>query len=185
METGDEELMGAVAAGDCGALRALYDRYRARIMSYAFYALGDRGRAEDILQETFIRVFRHAGRFRPGERFSTWAYAIAANLCRDEMRRLRRRRGINAPVPPGPAGERRAPAAESPRRLAAAGEAADRLAAEIAALPGEQREVLALRFIEGMRYAEIAAALRIPIGTVQSRLHAGVRALRARLTEFR
>jgi len=184
MDRTDEGLLADAAAGNVGALRELYDRYRTRLMTYALYAVGDRALAEDVLQEAFIRIHRHAGDFDPGKRFSAWAYAITANLCRDEIRKAGRRRrlgfraeGVFGAVEP-------VARTASPRADAAGREFRDRLVAEVAALPHEQREVVALRFLESMPYAEIAGVLGIPMGTVQSRLHAGVRALRDRLAEF-
>jgi len=185
MDRPDEELLANVAGGDVASLRELYERYRVRLMTYAYYAVGNRAQAEDVLQEAFIRIYRHAGEFEPGKRFSAWAYAITANLCRDELRKSwrRRRLGFRADVD---ANEVQAPARTiSPRADAAGREFRDRLGAEVAALPPEQREVIALRFLESLSYAEIAAVVGCPLGTVQSRIHAGVKALREKLGEFR
>lgn len=184
MEETDEGLLLDAAAGDIDALRKLYDRYRTRLMTYALYAVGNRALAEDLLQEAFIRIHRHAGEFDPGRRFSAWAYAITANLCRDELRRSRRRRRLGLSTEAVPEGVEPAARTASPRADAAGREFRDRLGAEVAALPPEQREVIALRFLESMPYAEIAGVLGIPLGTVQSRLHAGVRVLRERLRDF-
>lgn len=185
MDRSDEELLADVAGGDVPSLRELYERHRVRLMTYAYYAVGNRAQAEDLLQEAFIRIYRHAGEFDPGKRFSSWAYAITANLCRDELRKAWRRRRLGLRVDVD-AGETQAPArTPSPRADAAGREFRDRLGREVAALPPEQREVVALRFLESMSYTEIAGVLGCPLGTVQSRLHAGVRALRERLGEFR
>lgn len=185
MEERDEVLIGRVAGGDVSSLRTLYERYRGRLMTYAYYALGNRAQAEDVLQETFIRAFRHARDFDPGRRFSSWIYTIAANLCRDEMRRTMRRRAWGLRDLPETAVAEAPAAGPSPRAGAAGREFRERLLSELAALPPEQREVIALRFLESMSYAEIAEAVGCPLGTVQSRLHAAVKALRARLGEYR
>jgi len=184
VEARDEELAERTAAGDRAALRALYERYKGRLLTYAFYVLGNRAAAEDVLQETFLRVLRHAGRFDPSRRFSAWVYSIAANLCRDELRRGMRRRDIAAPLPEGRTAEGAPGREPSPRRRAAGREFAERLRIEIAALTPEQREVITLRFLDSMKYGEIAEALGCPLGTVQSRLHAGLKSLRERLREF-
>lgn len=185
MDTRDEELLAKVAGGDVASLRELYERYRVRLMTYAYYAMGNRAQAEDVLQEAFIRIYRHAGDFEPGKRFSAWAYAITANLCRDELRKSWRRRRLGLRVDVD-ANEADAPARTiSPRADASGREFRDRLGAEVAALPPGQREAVALRFLESLSYEEIAGILGCPLGTVQSRIHAGVKALRERLGEFR
>ena len=185
MDRTDEELLANAAGGEVASLRELYERYRVRLMTCAYYAVGNRAQAEDVLQEAFIRIYRHAGEFDPAKRFSAWAYAITANLCRDELRKSwrRRRLGFRAEVDTN---EAEAPARTiSPRADAAGREFRDRLGAEVAALSPEQREVIALRFIGALSYAEIAGVLGCPLGTVQSRIHSGVKALRERLGEFR
>jgi RNA polymerase sigma-70 factor (ECF subfamily) len=184
VEARDEELLARVAGGDISSLRMLYERYKSRLMTYACYVLGTRASAEDVVQETFLRVFRHAGRFDPERRFSAWVYAIAANLCRDELRRNARRRAIAVPFPPGRTADSAAGKEDSPLRGAAGREFAERLRAEIADLAPEQREVIALRYLDSMKYHEIAEALGCPLGTVQSRLHAGLKVLRERLRDF-
>ncbi|MEJ2745061.1 MAG: RNA polymerase sigma factor [bacterium] len=181
MEARDEELLIVIANGDPAPLRTLYDRYKSRIMTYAFYVLGDRAAAEDVVQETFLRVFKHARRFDPEKRFSTWIYSIAANLCRDELRKRARRRDFTLPLLYEPAEDR----VSSPLRAAAGREFATRLREELGRLSAEQREVIVLRFIDSMAYADIAEIAGCPLGTVQSRLHAALKVLRERLKEFR
>jgi RNA polymerase sigma-70 factor, ECF subfamily len=180
----DEELLLRVVEGDLSSLGALYDRYKSRLMTYASYVLGDRAAAEDILQETFVRVFRHAGRFDQGKRFSSWIYAIAANLCRDELRRMARRRNLTLPLLRDASEGHAAGRTTSPLRGAAGREFTERLREELGALSPEQREVIALRYLDSMKYAEIAEIAGCPLGTVQSRLHAGLKILRERLKDF-
>jgi len=184
MELRDEELLLRVAEGDLSSMGALYDRYKARLMTYASYVLGDRAAAEDTLQETFVRVFRHAGRFDQGKRFSTWIYSIAANLCRDELRRMKRRRTIMLPLLTDAAEGHATGRTASPLRGAAGREFTERLRTAISALSPEQREVIALHYLDSMRYAEIAEVAGCPLGTVQSRMHAGLKILREQLKDF-
>lgn len=184
MEVKDEELLREVAEGDHSSLRVLYDRYTSRLMTYASYVLGDRAAAEDVVQETFLRVFRHAGRFDQDKRCSTWIYSIAANLCRDELRRMKRRRNFTLPLLRDVSEGHAAGRMTSPLRGAAGREFTERLREELGALPPEQREVIALRYLDSMKYAEIAEIAGCPLGTVQSRLHAGLKILRERLKDF-
>lgn len=184
MEARDEELLLGIARGDPLALKTLYDGYKSRLMTYASYVLGDRAAAEDAVQETFLRVFRHARRFDPAKRCSTWIYSIAANLCRDELRKRARRRDITLPLLHEPTEGHAAGRMASPLRAAAGREFATRLREELGALSAGQREAVVLRFIDSMTYAEIAEIAGCPLGTVQSRLHAALKILRERLGEF-
>lgn len=180
----DEELVAEIARGDMSPLEELYNRYKRRIMTYAYYFIGNRERAEDILQETFLRVFKYADRFDPGRSFSAWVYSIAANLCRDELRRKKRRQHAIADVPFDELVPFASDSSPSPRSRASGREFAGRLREELRKLKPEQREVIVLHYLNGLKYREIARVLGCPIGTVQSRLHAGLKIVRERLKDF-
>jgi RNA polymerase sigma-70 factor (ECF subfamily) len=163
----DEDLMAAVASGDETALTALIDRYAASMHAYLLRHSGSREDADDLLQETWVRVARSAKSFDTARRFRSWIYGIATNLARDLFRRrVTKERALRtlATNPPATAGA----------------DSADRgeLRARIAELPESMRAVLLLRYYEGMSEAEMAEALEIPRGTVKSRLHAALRELR-------
>ncbi len=163
----DEDLMAAVASGDETALIALIDRYAASMHAYLLRHSGSREDADDLLQETWVRVARSAKSFDTARRFRSWIYGIATNLARDLFRRrVTKERALRtlATNPPATAGA----------------DSADRgeLRARIAELPENMRAVLLLRYYEGMSEAEMAEALEIPRGTVKSRLHAALRELR-------
>jgi RNA polymerase sigma-70 factor (ECF subfamily) len=163
----DEDLMAAVASGDETALTALIDRYAASMHAYLLRHSGSREDADDLLQETWVRVARSAKSFDTARRFRSWIYGIATNLARDLFRRrVTKERALRtlATNPPATAGA----------------DSADRgeLRARIAELPENMRAVLLLRYYEGMSEAEMAEALEIPRGTVKSRLHAALRELR-------
>lgn len=132
---------------------------------------GDRGRAEDLTQEAFLKAWRGRNGFREETSMRGWLCAIAANVVRDDARR-RRRRPEEVPAPewfdvPD--------STNDPSQY----DAADRLREALAALPPHQREMVLLRERDGMSYAAIAAALGCPVGTVMSGLHRA----RARLVE--
>jgi RNA polymerase sigma-70 factor (ECF subfamily) len=164
----DEELMRAVAQGDERALGALVERHAARIHSFLVRVTGDRDDADDLLQDTWIRVARGARGFDAARRVKPWLYGIAANLARD----LHRRRAV------------RGKAAREVLLHAQTHDASPRPAdridvrARLARLPERLREVVVLRYFEGLDEAEMADALAIPRGTVKSRLHGALRALR-------
>lgn len=155
----DEELIAAVAAGDEPALATLYGRYERPLHAFLTRYTGGRD-VDDLVQETWLRVVRAAGRFDPVRRFSTWLFAIALNLARDW-----RRRPPMDPVDPDDA-------ARLADRDASDGRDA-RLDARrlLAALPDAQRAVVILRCFHDLGEDEVAAILDIPRGTVKSRLH--------------
>jgi len=164
----DEDLMEAVASGDESALTALIDRYAASVHAYLLRHSGNRDDADDLLQETWVRVARSAKRFDTTRRFRSWVYGIATNLARDRFRRrVTRERALRelSAHPPATPGT----------------DAVDRseLREHIAELPENMRAVLLLRYYEGMSEAEMAEALDVPPGTVKSRLHAALRKLRS------
>lgn len=155
----DEELIAAVAAGDDGALAALYRRYERPL--HAFLARYTGGRdVDDLVQESWLRVVRAADRFDPSRRFSTWLFQIALNLARDW-----RRRPPAEPVDPQRTIHLVAPDHEA---VVDAGLDVERL---LAALPEAQRAVVVLRHFHDLGEDEVAAILSIPRGTVKSRLH--------------
>ena len=167
--------MVCVQAGDPQALAALIDRWRAPLYAFLWRRVGDG--ADDLFQESWIRVSRARDRFDRSRRFSTWLFQIANNLCRDRWRRQGvRRRALDALRDEAQAsGQDHVPAPELP------GE--DRLRRQLDRLPERLREVLVLRYYQDLGEAEIAEILDIPRGTVKSRLHAAVQAARAVLAE--
>jgi RNA polymerase sigma-70 factor (ECF subfamily) len=153
----DEELVSHVAHGDEAALRELLRRYE-RPLSHFIYRFTAGRDVEDLYQETWLRVVRHATRFDPTKRFSTWLFQIAVNLCRDWQRR--------APPEPTDALPDTLPRDESARVDAAID--TQRL---LARLPEPHREVVILRYYHGLTEEETAHILDCPKGTVKSRLH--------------
>jgi RNA polymerase sigma-70 factor (ECF subfamily) len=85
-ELDDAQLVQRHLAGDPQAFSAMVDRYQTRLLNFINRTIGDRERAEDLVQEVFIRVFRHVQRFDPTKKFSTWIYTIASNLGKNELR---------------------------------------------------------------------------------------------------
>jgi RNA polymerase sigma-70 factor (ECF subfamily) len=163
----DEDLMAAVARGDEAALAALIDRYAANVHAHLFRYSGNREDADDLLQETWVRVARSAKRFDTARRFRSWLYGIATNLARDGFRRrVTKERAFRELAMSPPATPTADPADRSELRE------------RIAELPESMRAVLLLRYYEGMSEAEMAGCLEIPRGTVKSRLHAALRELR-------
>ena len=173
-EISDEALMVLYAKGDRHAALALTQRVTPRIMAYAARLLsGDRAEAEDVAQETMLRLWRVARDWRQGEtKVTTWAYRVATNLCIDRQRSKRRRGQVTLDAAPEP--EDGAPSAEGrmqdARRMAA-------LEAALADLPERQRQAVVLRHIEGLSNPEIAAVMEIGVEAVESLTARGKRAL--------
>lgn len=161
-------------AGDEAAFAELVERYAPRLRYFLRKLLGDGHAAEDALQDVWLDVVRAIPRLADAGAFAAWAYRIARDRA---FRRLRRRRGRPADAPLD--GE--ALADESAGEEAFAAERAEAIHAALDGLSPEHREVLVLRFLEGMSYDDIARASGCPLGTVRSRLHHAKRALRRAL----
>lgn len=165
----DERLMQRVQRGEAGALERLFDRYRGPLFGFLVQRSGDVETAEDLLQESWLRVVRSRDRFDPRRRFSTWLFQIANNLARDRARRRavreRGRERVEAEA---------APAQPSQAPLDLRIEMKQRLER----LPDRLREVLVLRYYQGLGERQIAELVGVPAGTVKSRLHHAVRRLR-------
>jgi RNA polymerase sigma-70 factor (ECF subfamily) len=171
MDDADNELAALAQAGDRQAFTLLVRRHQERVFRFVQRMLGDREEAMDLTQETFIRAYRALPAWRPQARFGTWLFQIAHNATLDVLRR--RARVEFVPLDAGTPEQ----AAFDPRDTAPLPQ--DRLADRqrigllehaLRALPAEQREILLLRELEDMSYAEIAATLGINEGTVKSRL---------------
>lgn len=163
----DEELMAAIARGDEHALGILIGRHAGSLLGFLLRVSRDRDDAEDLLQDTWMRVARGARSFDATRSVRPWLYGIAANLARDAFRR----RGVRVRA----GSVIRADGTAQP--LFHPIEQMD-MRERLLRLPDRLREVLVLRFYEGFDETEMAEALGIPRGTVKSRLHAAIGALR-------
>jgi RNA polymerase sigma-70 factor (ECF subfamily) len=159
-------------AGDDDAFAALIGRYRDRMTYYVRRLMGDGDHAEDVLQDTWLAAYRGLPRLRSPGAFGVWLYRIAHDKACHELRRRRdwvefREDDLRADAPP-----------DEPRFTA---EQAGAIHRSLARLQAPHREVLILRFLEGMSYEHIAAVTSCPVGTVRSRLHHAKHALRREL----
>ncbi len=163
----DLELIAAINNGDSAAFEVLYLRYRDWVAALACRITGDNDAALDVLQETFLYVLRKFPGFRLTANFKTFLYPAVRNLSIAARRKAERYQATEAEL------------AQLEKTAAPAGESAsDDLDAVLASLPEEQREVILLRFVDGLSLAEIGAAMDIPLGTVKSRLHNALQTLR-------
>lgn len=167
----DEELMAR--AGEMAALGRLAERHHGPLLGYLYRLTGgDRPLAEDLLQESFVRVLQQRS-YQAGRPFKPWLYAIATNLARDHFKAA----AVRTRAPTGEAPER-IDDQPSPEAHALRSEQGGEVAAALARLPAEYRAALLLRFYGDMSLREIAATLDVPVGTVKSRLSVGCRRLR-------
>jgi len=163
----DQELIAAANAGDAAAFEVLYFRYRDWVASLAYRFIGDRDLALDVLQETFLYFLQKFPGFVLTCQLKTFLYPAVRNLSIAARRKAQRAQG-DAPIPE---------TAEAPPSTTMV--SLNEVEAVLHALSAEHREVLLLRFVDGLKLGEIAEALEIPLGTVKSRLHHGLAALRA------
>jgi RNA polymerase sigma-70 factor, ECF subfamily len=167
----DNELLGAICRGDEGALAALYDRYRLILFGLTLRILHDRQESEDILQETFLQVWRRAGDFDATRgRAFTWLVTIARSRALDRLRVLGSRARLADEVVAHAAVDDIGDAAED----AAKSEQGTIVRRALAALPEEQRRTLLLAYFEGLTQSEIAERLGDPLGTVKTRMRSGL-----------
>jgi RNA polymerase sigma factor (sigma-70 family) len=173
----DEELLGLVARGDDAALAELYDRYSRSAYGLALRVLRDGALAQDAVQEGFLAVWRNAGRF-DAERAkpSTWILTLVHRRAVDLVRREQRRRGDPLESAPMASGEDTSEEAALRERRRA-------VQAALGQLPELERQALELAYYGGLTQSELAEQLRIPIGTVKSRMFSGLRRLRGLLDE--
>lgn len=141
-----------------------------RVFSVCLRIIGDRDRALDATQETFLTVFRKAGQFKGDAALGTWIYRIAVNTCYDQLRKAKRRRTDPIPDHLDPVD----PSAESAIESAAL---RPEIRTALDRLPTDFRAAIVLSDIEGMSMTEVASVLGIPAGTVKSRLFRGRRLL--------
>jgi RNA polymerase sigma-70 factor, ECF subfamily len=162
----DGELILRTAGGDRGAFDVLYRRYARPVFGLALRRLGDRGRAEDAVQETFASIWRAARSYRP-ERGpgAPWLYAVARNAIVD---RARSRTEIPADIPDEPAHEA-GPGDQTEQHWVAW-----RVHRALEELPEREREVISLAYWSGLSQSEVAEFLHIPLGTVKTRTRAAL-----------
>ncbi len=174
---GWEALAREARAGNAEAVEALAESLYPPLVNFARRSLGDPGAADDVAQETVLRVVTNLRRYQPGTRFRSWVYRIALNLCRNRATRHRHVTSDGVPeeaVALLPGRER----AAGPETLATERDEAARVRRALRELPEPFREVVTLRLWQGLSFAEISESLGVPEGTLKSRMHHAVRKLR-------
>jgi RNA polymerase sigma-70 factor (ECF subfamily) len=157
-DRGDEALVALARAGDLEALEKLFNRYRNQVFSLAYRMTGNPSDAEDLCQEIFLQVMRKVGSFEGRSSFSTWLYRVSMNRSRDYLRRKKRSPELLSQD--GDATQSYEPQSDGSGGL------------ESMAISSEAQRLVqdALLELEGMQYREVASLLRLPVGTVKSRI---------------
>jgi RNA polymerase sigma-70 factor (ECF subfamily) len=182
-ETETAKIARGLREKDMELLADLVERSQRRLVRYLLYIIGRRDHAEDLAQETWIRVLQRGSQYNGRQRFDLWLFAIARNLAIDYLRK--KRKGVEtASLPNDPDAMLLLPTSgPSPFEAAARNEDAIRLAGKLHTLSPLYREALLLRFQEDLSLAEIAQLLGAPLTTVTSRIYRGLAALRSAFEE--
>jgi RNA polymerase sigma-70 factor (ECF subfamily) len=182
----DAELVSRAQSGGLEALEELIERYQRPIYSFCYRMTGNHHDAQDLTQETFLRVYASIRMFRGRAPFSSWVYRIASNLCIDRTRRRARRSTLSLDAPIGDEDlswqlpDRAEP---GPELWAERSDLQWAIARGLERLTPEHRAVVVLHDLRELTYGEVAAILRCPVGTVKSRLSRARSALRSVLVE--
>jgi RNA polymerase sigma-70 factor, ECF subfamily len=188
----DHELVTFARSGSEKAYRELLDRYQRPVFSLVFRMVRDREQAEDLAQETFVKVFNHLDNYNPKYKFSSWIFKIASNLAIDTLRK-------KTPDTVSLDGSRYAQtneeiestrisiasSDENPEQLLEAKELGEEIENAIGQLRAEYRTAILLRHVEGRPYEEIAEIMEIPLGTVKTYIHRARTELRDLLAHLR
>jgi RNA polymerase sigma-70 factor (ECF subfamily) len=172
----DSAVVAAFLGGEERAFQELVERYQTRLLNFVYRTIGDRERAEDLVQEVYIRVYRHMHRFDRSKKFSTWIYTIASNLAKNELRnRSRNPLVLFQTIKNNWADEERPlqfeDATTRPDDLYRKRHLRALVEESVAKLPEHHRQVFILRELEGKSYEEIAEITDCNLGTVKSRLN--------------
>ena len=175
-EMGDSQVVQSFLDGDQRAFGELVRRYDSRLLNFVYRTVGDRERAQDLVQETFVRVYRHMERFDQTKKFSTWIYTIASNLAKNELRnRSRNPLVLFQAIKQNWDADHRPLEWEDtqykPDDLFRKRHLKEKVYEAVAQLPEHHRIVFVLRELEGKTYEEISDITGVNLGTVKSRLN--------------
>ncbi len=185
----DSAIVTAFLGGEERAFQELVERYQTRLLNFIYRTIGDRDRAEDLVQEVFIRVYRHLHRFDSSKKFSTWVYTIASNLAKNELRNRSRSPLVLFQTIQGTNDEEDRPVqfedtTSRPDDMYRKRHLRELVEQTVAQLPEHHRQVFVLRELEGKSYEEIAEITDCNLGTVKSRLNRARTAFAAIIEPF-
>jgi RNA polymerase sigma-70 factor (ECF subfamily) len=168
----DEELIARFQNGDAYAFDLLVRRYKDPLLNFIYRFLGDLVESEDIVQETFYRVYKNKHYYKEVAKFSTWIYTIAGNLAKTELRRRKRRKVFSIHKETAAEKELELPDLKSDPEKEVNTVVTEKIIQKaITSLPEKFRQVIVLRDIQGFSYEEISSIIKVPLGTVKSRVN--------------
>lgn len=182
----DEELIDRFQKGDEQAYVELVNRYRDRLMNFAYRFVNDDEQAEDIVQDTLLKLYTHRHYYRNIAKFSTWIYTIAGNLAKTELRKKKRHKVTNLSQMGREEREYELPAVEAESGQIVQEQYAEKqIQQAIQTLPLHFRTVIILRDIQELSYEEISNIVDVPLGTVKSRINRARLQLQKALKDYR
>ena len=185
IQVSDETLIERFQHGDLYAFDLIVKRYKNQLLNFIYRFLGNQEEAEDLVQETFLRVYKNRRAYRKVAKFSTWIYTIAGNLAKTELRKRRRRRIFSiTDLGYEEKDYEISDKAFNPEDQVNGLITEEIVQKEIENLSPKFREVIILRDIQELSYEEISKIVRIPLGTVKSRVNRGRLKLQERLKPY-
>ena len=170
----DEQLIAKFQQGDVQAFDILVRRYKDQLLNFVYRFVGNRTDSEDLVQETFLRVYKNKHYYKEIAKFSTWVYTIAGNLAKTELRRRKRHKLFSVSNFVNEERDYDIPDRERTPDMQVDGSIKEQFIQNaIDKLPPKFKEVIILRDIQGFAYEEISQILNIPLGTVKSRVNRG------------
>ncbi len=181
----DAQLIDKFLNGHVSAFNTLVWRWEKSLYNFVLRYMGDREEAKDICQKSFIRAYKKLGHLQEPEKFSTWLYQIAVNICRDELKRRKRRtlfsldamqaneNGVNSEI-----AALKSDGKSNPEAVAENRNAFELIRKALQEIPEEQRVVIIMKEYQGLKFTEIAEVLEISVNTTKSRMYYGLSALR-------
>lgn len=177
----DSTLVKQFQDGDIDAFNRLVERWHSKIHRFAYRFFADADEANEITQKTFIKTYQKVSELKEPDKFSSWIYKIANNLCLDELKRAGRRKSspLEAWIEQNDQAQKQTPADKLENK-----QLGEIIQKALLTLPDEQRVVFILKEYEGLKFREIADILEAPENTVKSRMYYGLRSLRRVLKKW-
>ena len=179
----DGVLVTRFLKGDIQAFNTLVWRWEKPLLNFIWRQVGDEETARDLTQTALIRIYKQLRHLKEPDKFSSWAYRIALNLCRDEFKRRKRHPLVSLDALGASAPHVHEEAPPTPEALLHQSQLGELLKASLQRIPEEQRVVVVMKQYQGLKFTEIADILKEPVNTVKSRLYYGLKALKKHLEE--